>query len=133
MTFKETTMHHTFWQIFIMLMASMSFSFFLKAALKKYGQTKFNDDLFLSQVSAMGFVFSAFGRFFLGYVSDKIGFAKVYWFMLAIQIIVGFTIELEAISGNKPLFCLWIFAVFLCEGGHFVIFPALASKVYGTV
>lgn len=131
MTFKETTTHHTFWQIFIMLMSSMSFSFFIKAALKKFGQTKFNDDMFLSQVSALGFVFSAFGRFFLGYISDKIGFAKVYWGMLLIQITAGFTIDTATVSESKGLFCLWIFALFLCEGGHFVIFPSLASKVYG--
>lgn len=45
---KQTLKHRTFWHIFIMLMFSMSFSYFMKPALKNYGSTKFNDDAFLT-------------------------------------------------------------------------------------
>ena len=32
---------------------------------------------------------------------------------------------------SKPVFLVWITLTFVCEGAHFVIFPALASAIYG--
>lgn len=49
-----------------MLLLSMSFSYYLKPSLKSYGSTKFNDDLFLTKVGAIAFLFSALAKFAWG-------------------------------------------------------------------
>lgn len=67
-----------FWHIFIMLLLSMSFSYFMKPSLKSYGQTKFNDDAFLTVVAMVAFGFSTLAKFGWGVIHDYLGFVKCY-------------------------------------------------------
>lgn len=39
---------------------------------------------------------------------------------------------LDAVAENQYLYMLWMIVVFICEGAHFVIFPALSSDLYGS-
>jgi len=104
---------------------SMSFSYFMKPSLKSYGQTKFNDDLFLTWAAGAAFLFSAIAKFGWGALLDVLGFYKVYWAMLITQAIVCFS--LDYLASYKFFYLIWIILVFVCEGGHFTIFPPLAS------
>eukprot|EP00347_Sterkiella_histriomuscorum_P010404 403376433 len=119
-----------FWHLFAMLTLSISFSYFMKPSLKSYGSTKFNDDIYLTIVGAVAFLFSAFAKFGWGTAQDYLGFKKVYLMVLAIQILC--CLSLNSVADQKDLYLIWIVFIFLCEGAHFVIFPALASDIYGS-
>lgn len=130
LTLKQATIHRTFWHIFIMLMCSMAFSDFMKPQMKYYGMYKFNDDLYCTFVGILAFVSSALSKFAWGTIQDYLGFVKVYMITLLLQTFLCFSIDHVATS--KTLFAIWIFLVFVCEGAHFVIFPAVASAIYGS-
>jgi hypothetical protein len=49
---------------------------------------------------------------------------------LVLQAAICFSYSL--FTGNQALYAIWIFLVFVCEGAHFVIFPAVASALYGS-
>jgi hypothetical protein len=66
----------------MMLTLSMSFSYFVKPAMKNYGSQKFNNDMFLTAIGGIAFVASAIAKFMWGALQDKFGFFKVYLFML---------------------------------------------------
>lgn len=108
---------------------SMSFSFFVKSGFKNYGFNKFTDDSFLTMVSGVAFLLASLSRFLWGTVQDHIGFKKVYAAILVMQIIAGFFID--HLADSKFFFCFFILMIFVCEGGHFVIFPTLATHLYG--
>ncbi|CDW83396.1 UNKNOWN [Stylonychia lemnae] len=127
---SESLKQRTFWHIFAMLLMSISFSYFMKPSLKSYGSLKFNDDSYLTIIGAIGYLFSALGRFGWGTATDHFGFFKVYATVLFTQFIV--CISLDQISEYSTAYMMWIVLTFLCEGAHFVIFPALASDIYGS-
>lgn len=112
-----------------MLVLSMSFSYFIKPSFKNYGFTKFTDDKFLTIVAGAAFLIASLSRFVWGTIQDYIGFKKVYCAILIIQIISSLTIDHAADS--KFFYCFFILMIFVCEGGHFIIFPSLAVQLYG--
>ena len=101
----------------------------MKASFKTYGQTKFDDDSFLTLIGELAFLFSALAKITWGTAQDHLGFFTVYSSILGIQMIVCFTIVL--VAANKALYAVWLALTFICEGSHYVIFPALASYIYG--
>ena len=129
-TLQRSIRQPIFWHIFTMLVLSMSFSYYMKPSLKSYGSTKAYDDFFLTIVGAIAFFFSAVAKFGWGTIQDYLGFTKVYAVVLGMQVVVCLSIEL--VADNKWLYLIWIILTFLCEGAHFVIFPALASDIYGS-
>ncbi len=112
-----------------MLMFSMSFSYFIKPSLKSYGSHKEYDDMFLTITGSIAFLVSAIAKFAWGAIQDKLGFKKCYFIMLCVQL--GITFSFEYLPPSKPLFMIWVVMTFICEGAHFVFFPALASSIYG--
>jgi predicted MFS family arabinose efflux permease len=57
------------------------------------------------------------------------GFRFVYGIMLFLEIFLSFT--LNYVTESRLLYAIWVLFIFLCEGGHFSIFPALACNIYG--
>jgi len=129
MTLKETVQERTFWHILTMLVLSMSFGYFMKVSYKNYGGTQFKDDAFLTTVAGVGFLVGTLSRLFWGVLQDHIGFKKVYFFILLIQILVSFT--MTQVSSSRGMYLLWVSLSFSCEGGHMSIFPPLATAIYG--
>lgn len=127
---KQAVQHRTFWHIFLMLLCSMSFCDFFKPQMKYYGTSKFDNDLFLTFVGILGFISSAGAKFGWGTIQDYLGFVKVYIITLVLQTAICFSID--SIAGNQVVFAIMVFLVFICEGAHFVIFPAVASMLYGS-
>ena len=113
-----------------MLLCSNSFSYFIKGSLKSYGATFFYDDRFLTIVGSAAFLVSAVAKFGWGTIQDYLGFFKVYWTIIIVQSLVCLT--LNHIARYTVAYFIWILLIFACEGGHFVLFPALASDIYGS-
>jgi MFS family permease len=113
----------------MMLMLSMSYCFFIKVVMKNYGSLHHNDDKYLTSVISIAFLCGASARFGWGILLDIIGFKNVYALILLIEIILPFTITI--ISHSRVMFGIWIPLSSICEGGHYTIFPALASNIYG--
>ena len=113
-----------------MLLLSMSFSYFMKPSLKSYGSLKFNDDMFLTVVGMVAFLFSAFAKFGWGTALDKYGFHKSFAIVLGLQAFACLTID--HVASNKFMYLVWIVLIFICEGAYYVLFPPLASDIYGT-
>lgn len=111
-------------------MFSMAFADFIKPQMKYYGTSKFDDDLYLSFVGILSFASSAISKFAWGTVQDFLGFVKVYMITLILQFAICFSIEF--ITDTKPMYAAVMFLVFVCEGAHFVIFPAVSSAIYGS-
>ena len=130
LTLKQAIFHRTFWHIFVMLMCSMSFSYFLKPQLKNYGSNKFNDDAFLTVIGIVAFATSAISKFAWGIAQDHLGFIKVYMIMIVIQLFTTATLAFVN-SSSKVVFTFLMIFAFICEGAHFVIFPAAATALYG--
>ena len=86
---KKGLSHHTFWHLFVMIFFSMSYSYFVKPNIKKYGQS-FKDyeghpkysDSFLTTIASLSYFVSAIAKFTWGAVLDKFGFKFVYFIML---------------------------------------------------
>ncbi len=78
----------------------------------------------------LGFVSSSLAKIGWGILQDYLGFIKVYMLILFLQTAVCFT--MESLSSTKTGYAILIFFVFVCEGAHFVIFPALSSAIYGS-
>ena len=62
-------------------------------------------------------------------LQDKFGFRPVYFVLLSIQLVVSLTIW--EVKSNGTLYILWVSLAFLCEGGHFSMFPTATVKVFG--
>ncbi len=112
-----------------MLLLSMSFSYYMKASFKSYGLTHFKDDLFLTMSGMIAFISSAFAKFGWGAALDKFGFHKSFAVILGIQTVV--CLSLHHVASEKTAFLIWIVMTFICEGGYYVLFPPLASDIYG--
>jgi sugar phosphate permease len=127
---KQSLQHRTFWHIFLMMMFSMAFVDFMKPQLKYYGTSKFDDDSFLTAVGMTAFISSSAAKFGWGVVQDYLGFIKVYMITLVLQGVLCFSID--SVSSTRVMFIIWMILVFVCEGAHFVIFPAVSSAIYGS-
>lgn len=126
---KEILKSCKIYHIFLMNFFSSALGLLVASNFKNYGLNKINDDEFLTIVGSIGAVCNGCGRMIWGYFYDKLSFKKVYFFLLAIQII--FIATYDVISGYKAAFFIWTCALLFCEGGHFALFPALCLKEYG--
>ena len=124
-TLKESLRDLTFWHVWFMLSLSLSFCFFIKVAYKSYGSTIYSNDKFLTLAGNYGFITAAISKFVCAAIGQKVGFKKVYIGILCLEIFLAFTIN--RVSGNPYLYSLYICGANFCEGGHFSIFPPLAS------
>ena len=102
----------------------------MKPELKYYGTSKFDDDSFLTLVGIIAFISSSAAKFGWGAVQDYLGFIKVYMITLVLQGVLCFT--LDSVTNTKIMFTIYMILVFVCEGAHFVIFPAVSSAIYGS-
>jgi len=114
-----------------MLLSSVTYGFFTKITFKAYGSQFHSNPGYMQELVGIAFIFSAISRFFWPIVMDRIGFQKTYGTVLAIQIILSFT--MSYISPYGALYKFWIAMSWACEGGHFALFPPLAGLVYGPV
>ncbi len=80
-------------------------------------------------MSTVAFISSTIAKFIWGTAQDYFGFVKMYGVLIVIQLFVTFSINF--LANTEATFCIYIILSFLCEGAHFVVFPSVASALYG--
>lgn len=128
--FNESYRDRKFWQIWSMLTFSLMYAFFMKVAFKSYGQTMYQDDVYLTNVAKVGFLTAALSRFGWAALQEILGFKPVYMIILIMQIVLAFS--MTTVSSNPQMYTAWVCMTWSCEGGQQAIFPPLAGQVYGT-
>jgi hypothetical protein len=78
---------------------------------------------------AIGSVCNGSSRILWATIQDYLGFNTVYFMIMLIQLVVSVVIVNVRSSPVSYIICL-AFA-FLCEGGHFAVFPAAGAKIFG--
>lgn len=118
-----------FYLLILMAYFSIQNGYFIASNFKNYGILMIKDDSFLTLIGSLGSIFNGAGRFFWGTLSDRFSFKSLYLLIVIIQMVDAAT--MRYIHEYKEAYLLWVCLAFLCEGGHFVLFPPLCLKVFG--
>ena len=94
---------------------------------KNYGLKTINDDSFLTLAGSIGSAANGISRVLWGVSYDKFNFKKTFGGLIVIQIVLAATLEL--VNDIKPVYFIYVCLILVCNGGLFVIFPPLCSKV----
>ncbi len=74
-------------------------------------------------------VFNGLGRFFWGWISDRIGRGMAYTVMYLVQVVIFFAVaHLNGLAGVLTAFAI----VLLCYGGGFGVMPSFNADFFGT-
>jgi len=118
---------------------------------KSYAGNIIQDDKFLSIVATAG-SFAGIFRFLWAISLEKFNFKATYGFCLVIMIILSLAVpmvmeanaeELESggftyqdsqfmVTVKKVLYSVSVFTVSMCMGCHYVLYPVILAKIYGT-
>ena len=99
------------------------------ASVYKTTAQDFLSDHTLTLAGAIGSICNGSSRIFWATLQDKYGFRNVYFWLLVLQLLISFTIFY--VRKEAFLYTLWVACAFLCEGGHFSMFPTAAVKLFG--
>lgn len=126
---KQGLRSRTFWFMLGMSFFSIIPGYFVANCFKVFGRTKIDDDRFLAVVGSVSSFFNGSCRLAWGGVMDRLGFKKTYAGLLAIQTVLIFSFY--HVAEQAYLYLVSVCVILACEGGHFVLFSALASQVFG--
>lgn len=118
-----------FWILMAMGVLGPYFGLLMANNYKVYGIDKGHSDYFVTLVGSFGSAANGCSRFFWAVLFDKYGFKKVYFAIMAIQLIL--TATLSSISSVGALYLIWHALTMGCEGGQFSTLPAVTTKVFG--
>ena len=111
-----------------MLVFGMFYSLYIASAYKFLAQDGL-DDFVLTIAGAIGSICNGGSRFVWATLQDKLGFRPVYAIIMCLQL---FTCCAIHFSLTSPTFYTTLVATsFLCEGGHFSMFPTVSARVFG--
>jgi hypothetical protein len=79
---------------------------YISLIFKNYGLENISSDQFITIVGTIGSVSNGLSRSFWGNLIDVFPYKIVFGTLIAIQIVIGFTMELVVTS--KPLYMIWI-------------------------
>jgi hypothetical protein len=79
---------------------------YISLIFKNYGLENISSDQFITIVGTIGSVSNGLSRSFWGNLIDVFPYKIVFGTLLAIQVVIGFTMELVVTS--KPLYMIWI-------------------------
>lgn len=129
---KEGLLSWKFRHLYIMLYFSAFYGMFMAAVFKNFGSHKnITNDLVLTTAGAVGSVFNGSSRVFWATLQDKIGFKKVYFCVLCIQLILSSSVYWVASPKLEVLYVVYVAFSFLCLGAHFSIFPTVCGYTFG--
>lgn len=100
----------------------------MASAYKFFAQDTLGDKA-LTVVGAIGSVFNGSSRILWATLQDKFGFKKVYLCLMLLQLVTCSAIYFS--KNNFFLYTVLVACSFLCEGGHFSMFPTVSAKVFG--
>ena len=111
-----------------LLFLGMFYGLYIASVYKTTAQNSLSD-LTLTFAGAIGSVCNGSSRIAWAALQDAIGFRRVYFLLLSLQLVVSATIY--HVKDNEYLYIIWVACSFLCEGGHFSCFPAACVKIFG--
>ena len=82
-----------------------------------------------AQVYGVLAIFNGLGRFFWGWISDRLGRAMTYTVMYLVQAVIFF---LMANTGGVTAVIIYFAIVLLCYGGGFGVMPSFNADFFGT-
>lgn len=121
-----------FWLLYVMAIMSVFQGYYTINVYKAYGYTQpaLNDDIYLTKVgSASAFMGALRWIWSASMDLESATFKKVYGTLLAMQILLGASIEY--VAGSQLLFAIWVCFIIFTEGGQFVIIPTAVRQLYG--
>ena len=119
----------TFLILYFASFLSIALSMYISSAYKIYGGELFKDDKYLAVVGSVSALVNGTSRFLWAEALEWWGFKKVYIGLLAVQILTSAT--LYPVARTEFMYMLYMILIFINQGCHFVIFPALMVKMYG--
>ena len=111
-----------------MLLNGVFFGVFTAGVYKSVA-LNFLSDHVLTTAGAFGSICNGGSRIMWASLQDKYGFKKVYCVIMVLQLIISATTYYVRKDGT--LYIIWVSIAFLCEGGHFSMFPTAAVKLFG--
>ena len=117
-----------------MMMLSMMFMNFFAYAYKIYGENSSPhppiSDFSLTVVASIGSgLVNGVTRLALGTIVDKVGFKKLFFAIMSIQLVLSLSVYYAAYIESIYFIC--IILNFFCQGGIFTIFPVATTNVFG--
>ncbi|CAI2367819.1 unnamed protein product [Moneuplotes crassus] len=131
---KEPTLVEAFkdyraYYIWLIILLSSSYPYFIASNFKTYEQVDIHDDRFITLVGALGAVVNGLSRGFWATLQDFFGFKRVFTCLLVLEITIAFTFV--AVHKVKFLYLIWVLISFSTLGGHFSMIPTLCAKIFG--
>mmetsp|Transcript_9153 Transcript_9153/g.10362 ORF Transcript_9153/g.10362 Transcript_9153/m.10362 type:complete len:208 (-) Transcript_9153:184-807(-) len=127
----ESMQHYRTPYIWLMIVLSAAFPFFMAGNFKTYEMIDIPDDRFITIVGSIGAVVNGLSRTCWSTMQDIYGFKRVYMALVIIEMLLAFSLDI--IHKVKFLYLIWAMLTFACLGGHFSMFPTLCAKIYGPV
>ena len=123
-----------FWQFFSMMILSNVFGTFFSYSYKVYGENQEPhppiSDTTLTWAASIGSgLVNGVSRITLGAVVDRVGFKKLFAFLMAIQLINSLTCYWAAFIPSVYFACVML--NYMSLGGMFAIFPVAVTNVFG--
>lgn len=120
-----------FWLLWLTFLVNGQGIMFISSLYKAYGQGFIVDDHFLALVGSFAAVFNAVGRLFWGMLADRFSYKVAMIFLTGSNAILLLTL-IATEYGGKPMFFIWICAIFFTFSGNFALFPTATARAFGS-
>lgn len=105
-SFKSALFNIVTLEIWILMVLSSSYPYYIASNFKSFAQKDIADDRFITIVGSIGAVFNGLSRGVWSSIQDHKGFKKVYFALVVIEIIVSLT--MVSIHKVKLLYFIWV-------------------------
>lgn len=119
------------WHVTSCLVTTTVGGMYIVGTFKTFGQSHFNNELFLTTITSLSSISNLFGRIFWGYLGDRYGAIRTLTFMSIVFAALIMSYHDAPLLG-KTGYALWTFAIFFCEGGNFVLYVPITVKLFGS-
>ena len=109
-TLKEAMLHYRTPYIWVLIVLSSSFPFYIASNFKSYESIDVDDEKFITIVGSIGAVVNGLSRGVWSTLQDYFGFKKIYLTLLTLELIIAFTFVL--IHKIKALYLIWVMVSF---------------------
>ncbi|QQP42295.1 Oxalate:formate antiporterlike, partial [Caligus rogercresseyi] len=111
-----------FWILWSTFLLNSQVIGYINSMYKAFGQTFIKDDHFLAIVGAFAAIFNSGGRIFWGHLCDTFGYRSCTMVVSSL---------LASHREQGPL-ASWVWAIFFCFCGNFVLMPTATAQCFGT-
>uniref|UniRef100_A0A0K2SYD6 Oxalate:formate antiporterlike [Strongylocentrotus purpuratus] n=1 Tax=Lepeophtheirus salmonis TaxID=72036 RepID=A0A0K2SYD6_LEPSM len=121
-----------FWILWTTFLLNSQSIGYINSMYKAFGQTFIKDDHFLAIVGAFAAIFNSGGRIFWGHLCDIFGYRICIMVVSSLLSILYGTFYAISLTKSKALFASWVWAIFFCFCGNFVLMPTATAQCFGT-